>query len=274
VKRVYEPGCKFDEMVVLVGKQGTGKSTILARLGGKWFSDSLKNFENKEAGEHLQNGWIFEIGEMQAMKKAEVESVKAFLSKTEDRYRVAYDRQVSEFPRKCVFFGTTNNREFLVDDTGNRRFFPIEVAMDNKVDWADVVHSKLTEDVVHQIWAEARHYYLQGESLTIDREAKEAAVQKQEEHYEEDPRAAGIRAWLDKLVEDEFGGEPYYHNQVCAAQVWVECLHRRIGDLNKWESRLLCSILSKTEGWEEDGRRTMGEYGKVTAFKRTSFKNL
>ncbi len=124
VAQLYRPGCKFDEMLVLVGPQGAGKSSLLAKLGRDWFSDSLRTFENKEAGEHLQAGWIFEIGELSAMKKSEVDEVKAFLSKTEDRYRVAYDRQVSEFPRKCVFFGTTNTRDFLRDETGNRRFGP------------------------------------------------------------------------------------------------------------------------------------------------------
>src|SRR5690606_17633154 len=161
------------QMLVLIGKQGAGKSSLLAKLGRDWFSDSLRTFENKEAGEHLQNAWIFEIGELSAMKKSEVEEVKAFLSKTEDRYRVAYDRQVSEFPRKCVFFGTTNTREFLRDPSGNRRFWPVEVVPDR----ARCSHwDALDTDGVRQIWAEVLEWYRAGESLVLDAEAAAEAV--------------------------------------------------------------------------------------------------
>ncbi|MNW46301.1 Virulence-associated protein E [compost metagenome] len=267
VARIYDPGCKFDEMLVLVGKQGTGKSSLLAKLGGRWFSDSLKSFENKEAGEHLQNGWLFEIGEMHAMKKAEVESVKAFLSKTEDRYRVAYDRQVSEFPRKCVFFGTTNNTDFLTDDTGNRRFWPVDIhkARAKHDQW-----THLTDDVVRQIWAEALTYYRAGETLTLDSQAQEEAEAQQQAHYESDPREGTIREWLESEMEDEMGRPTGQKRQrVCAAQVWVECLNKRIGDLTKWESRVICGVLRNAPGWtEKSGRARMDGYGYVAIFER------
>ncbi|MNO32452.1 Virulence-associated protein E [compost metagenome] len=267
VARIYDPGCKFDEMLVLVGKQGTGKSSLLAKLGGRWFSDSLKSFENKEAGEHLQNGWLFEIGEMHAMKKAEVESVKAFLSKTEDRYRVAYDRQVSEFPRKCVFFGTTNNMDFLTDDTGNRRFWPVDIHKD-RAKYDQWTH--LTDDVVRQIWAEALTYYRAGETLTLDSRARAEAEAQQQEHYESDPREGTIREWLESEIDDEMGRPTGQKRQrVCAAQVWVECLNKRIGDLTKWESRVICGVLRNAPGWaEKRGRVRMDGYGYVAAFER------
>jgi predicted P-loop ATPase len=267
VARIYDSGCKFDEMLVLVGKQGTGKSSLLARLGGRWFSDSLKSFENKEAGEHLQNGWIFEIGEMHAMKKTEVEHVKAFLSKTEDRYRVAYDRQVSEFPRKCVFFGTTNNKDFLTDDTGNRRFWPVDISID-QAKYNQWTH--LTDEVVRQIWAEALVYYRSGESLTLDSRARADAEVQQEAHYESDPREGTIREWLEAEIEDDMGQPTGQKRQrVCAAQVWVECLHKRIGDLTKWESRVICGVLRNAPGWKErNGRARIEGYGQVIVFER------
>src|SRR5690606_9735586 len=121
---------------------------------------------------------------------SEVEEVKAFLSKTEDRYRVAYDRQVSEFPRKCVFFGTTNTREFLRDATGNRRFWPVEVHPE-KAKYSHWEH--LTDELVQQIWAEALSWYKAGESLELDEEAREEAIRQQSSHMEIDPREGLIQ---------------------------------------------------------------------------------
>jgi len=270
VARLFQPGCKFDEMLVLVGPQGAGKSSLLSKLGREWFSDSLRTFENKEAGEHLQAGWIFEIGELSALKKSEVDEVKAFLSKTEDRYRVAYDRQVSEFPRKCVFFGTTNTRDFLRDETGNRRFWPVDVdpASARLSHW-----DHLTDDVVGQIWAEALHLYKAGETLALDRNASDAAKQQQAEHLEIDPREGLVQEWLDTPVTDEFGSDPYYHKRVCAAKIWVECLGGKIGMMQKWDARSICDILRRTQGWRElPGRVRVTDYGQHTAFDRVSIK--
>ncbi|GIM47018.1 hypothetical protein DNHGIG_25670 [Collibacillus ludicampi] len=269
VKRLYEPGCKFDQMLVLIGPQGAGKSSLLAKLGRKWFSDSLRTFENKEAGEHLQSGWIFEIGELSAMKKSEVEEVKAFLSKTEDRYRVAYDRQVSEFPRKCVFFGTTNTRDFLRDSTGNRRFWPVDVHPE-KAKYNHWTH--LTDELVGQIWAEALHLYKAGEPLELDEEANTEAIRQQALHMETDPREGIIQEWLETPIKDEWGennGEEVYRTRVCAAQIWVECLGNKKGSMRPWEAKEICDILRRIPGWEErKGKARVGEYGVQRVFER------
>ncbi|REK69326.1 virulence-associated E family protein [Paenibacillus paeoniae] len=267
VMRLFQPGCKFDQMLVLVGPQGAGKSSLLAKLGKEWFSDSLRTFENKEAGEHLQSGWIFEIGELSAMKKTEVEEVKAFLSKTEDRYRVAYDRQVSEFPRKCVFFGTTNTRGFLRDMTGNRRFWPVEVFPDR----AELSHwDHLTEEVVSQIWAEVLSWYKAGESLQLDDEARMEAERQQAAHMESDPREGLIQEWLESEELDELDrptGE--VRQRVCAAQIWVECLSKRKGDMKPWEAKEICDILRRIPDWtERNGRAKVPGYGLQTVFIR------
>lgn len=269
IARLYHPGCKFDEMLVLVGPQGSGKSSLLAKIGRKWFSDSLRTFDNKEAGEHLQVGWIFEIGELSAMKKSEVEEVKAFLSKTEDRYRVAYDRVVSDFPRKCVFFGTTNTRDFLQDTTGNRRFWPVDIDPKNsKYNHWD----HLTDELVGQIWAEALRLYKAGESLALDKEANDEAVKQQTTHFEVDPREGIIREWLNSPIEDEWGestGEKQYHARVCAIQIWVDCLHKKKGDMTRWDARVICGILHNIPEWREiKGRVVISVWGKQTAFER------
>ncbi len=271
VTRLYRPGCKFDEMLVLVGPQGAGKSSLLAKLGKKWFSDSLRTFENKEAGEHLQAGWIFEIGELSAMKRSEVDEVKAFLSKTEDRYRVAYDRQVSEFPRKCVFFGTTNTKDFLRDMTGNRRFWPVNIRP-AQARWSHWDH--LTEDVVGQIWAEAYELFKAGESLSLDRDARIAAEMQQQDHLEIDPRAGLIQEWLDTPIESEgiygeFDDEQPLRQRVCAAQIWSECLHNKKGTMQSWDAKPICEIMRRMPGWiEVPGRVRVAGWGQQTAFDR------
>ncbi|WP_410769601.1 VapE domain-containing protein [Fontibacillus sp. BL9] len=267
VARLYRPGCKFDYMLVLIGPQGAGKSSLLAKLGKEWFSDSLRTFENKEAGEHLQSGWIFEIGELSAMKKTEVEEVKAFLSKTEDRYRVAYDRQVSEFPRKCVFFGTTNTRDFLRDATGNRRFWPIEVFPDRakKSHWED-----LTDYEVSQIWAEVLSWFKAGETLELDREAREEAERQQAAHMESDPREGIIQEWLDTPLEDEMGRPTDdLRDRVCAAQIWAECLGNKRGQMRAWEAKEIMDILRRIPGWvERKGKARVPGYGVQRVFDR------
>lgn len=269
VRRLYIPGCKFDEMLVLIGPQGAGKSSLLAKIGQEWFSDSLRTFENKEAGEHLQSGWIFEIGELSAMKRTEVEEVKAFLSKTEDRYRVAYDRQVSEFPRKCIFFGTTNTRDFLRDTTGNRRFWPVEVHPE-KAEYSHWKH--LTNELVSQIWAEVLCWFKAGETLVLDEEARSEATKQQALHMEIDPREGIIQEWLETPIEDEWG-EPseqqVFRTRVCAAQIWTECLNNKKGAMRPWEAKDIYDILRRIPGWEERKNRAhiLG-YGKQTVFER------
>lgn len=263
VKRLYEPGCKFDEMLVIVGPQGCGKSTILAKMGRQWFCDSLKSFDSKEAGEYLQSSWIFEFGELAAMKKAEIEEVKVFASKTIDMYRVAYDRTVSEFPRKCVFFGTTNNLNFLKDDTGNRRFWPIVVHPEKRT---KNPFSDLSSEVINQIWAEAKHLYDRGEPVILSDELKLVAEEIQQQHMEDDPRVGMIQEYLESPINDEFGEEPKERTRVCAAEIWVECLGNRRGDMKPWDAKPIIDILRKTPGWEEKRMRFGPEYGVQNGF--------
>lgn len=129
VARAVTGGIKYDTMPIFIGPQGIGKSSFLAVLGGKWFSDSLASFSGKDAAEMIQGTWINEIGELTAMTKSEQEVVKQFLSKCDDIYRVPYGKRTDKFPRRCVFFGTSNKQEILRDITGNRRFWPVDVGI-------------------------------------------------------------------------------------------------------------------------------------------------
>lgn len=267
VTRLYRPGCKFDQMLVLIGPQGAGKSSLLAKLGREWFSDSLKTFENKEAGEHLQSGWIFEISELSAMKRAAIEEVKAFLSKTEDRYRVAYDRIVTDFPRKCIFFGSTNTREFLKDSSGNRRFWPVEIYPEN-IKYNHWEH--LTDNLVGQIWAEVLSWFKAGETLQLDKEATKAAEEQQARHMEIDSREGLIMEWLETPMEDEMGRPTdELRTRTCASQIWTECLGNRKGQIKPWEAKEICDILRRIPGWtEREKKAKIPGYGPQNVFER------
>ena len=123
-----QPGVKYDTMLILTGAQGMGKTTMLNKLAlGKWHTDSLRTFNGKDAAEIIQGTWIVEIGELSAFKWSDLATIKQFLSQVTDRFRAAYGRNVQDYPRRCVFFGTSNDRGYLRDLTGNRRFWPLDV---------------------------------------------------------------------------------------------------------------------------------------------------
>ena len=125
VARIICPGTKFDSVLILNGPQGIGKSTFYAKLAGEYFSDSLSliDMKDKSGAEKLQGYWILELGELAGMKKADVESVKSFISRTDDEYRPSYGRTVESHPRQCIIVGSTNSESgFLRDITGNTSF--------------------------------------------------------------------------------------------------------------------------------------------------------
>lgn len=156
IARVYYPGCKFDYCLVLKGAQGKGKSTVLAKLGGQWFNDSIFDINGKEALENLQGNWIIELGEMQAAKRADNEAIKAFISRRVDKFRLPYERRTEEFPRQCVFAGTTNLPEFLKDRTGGRRFWI--VVCDDNFDTYKALEN-VDPNYIDQVWAEVLYNF-------------------------------------------------------------------------------------------------------------------
>lgn len=205
VARALKPGIKFDNMLILIGPQGVGKSTILDKMSRGWFNDSIRTFEGKAASELLQGVWIVEIAELDAFRRSEVSTVKQFLSLRTDRYRAAYGRNVKELPRNCVFFGTGNEPDFLKDATGNRRFWPIDVRMQEPT---KSVFTDLTDKVIDQLWAEARFRFITGEQLYIDGEVAEMATQKQEEHREDNPYVGEVEEFIHRPIPDDWADWP------------------------------------------------------------------
>lgn len=175
VARAMEPGCKYDTMLILVEPQGIGKSTLLDKMSKGWFNDSIRTFEGKEASELLQGVWLVEISELDAFKKSDDARIKQFLSLRSDRYCAAYGRHVKVVPRCCVFFGTTNTFEFLRDQTGSRRFWPVDVGVKVHLKnvWDDL------DKEADQVWAEAVMRWSLGEKLYIFDEIETEAQAEQ-----------------------------------------------------------------------------------------------
>ena len=157
ISRAFHPGCKWDYTLVIKGAQGIGKSTVFSKLAGKWFNDSIENIGGKETLENLLGSWIIELCEMQATKKADNEIIKAFISRQADKFRVPYGRRTEEFLRQCVFAATTNDEEFLKDQTGNRRFFVLVAKAKDEA--CRERFARFNAAHIDQIWAEVFHYY-------------------------------------------------------------------------------------------------------------------
>lgn len=193
VARALRPGCKADCALVLEGRQGAGKSSILRALAGEdWFHDGLRDMHGKDASAGLRGKWIIELPELSAMRRSDTEAVKAFLSRSEERYRPAYGRAEVVEPRRCIFAGTTNRSDYLTDDTGGRRFWPVLVG--------DVSLAALTRDR-DQLWAEAVALYLAGERWWLDRTDEGAAAEVVSSRAADDPWTADVLRVVDGLTE-------------------------------------------------------------------------
>lgn len=198
VKRIYEPGCKHDYCIVLVGEQGIGKSKILQRLGGDYFCDSIRRMDEKDTLDLLQQAWIVELPELAAMQRSEVEAVKAFITTASDTFRPAYGRNKITSLRHCIFFGTTNSSEFLRDATGNRRFWVIPTDEKRRTHTPD----DITHDIRAQIWAEAKQCYLDEEQTYLTREQEQQAdsIRKGYTDVLNDGRLGILEDYLDTIL--------------------------------------------------------------------------
>lgn len=283
VARAYHPGTKFDLVLTLVGPQGTGKSTFFRKLGKAWFSDTFLTVQGKEAFEQIQGAWLIEIGELAGLRKAEVETIKHFISKCEDMFRPAYARTVEVFRRQCVFFGTTNNAIFLKDPTGNRRFMPIDVRLGKAT---KNVFSKDFEESIDQVWAEAVHMYKNHEPLFLSPAADEIADTLRTEHCDIDDRRGVIEQYLETLLPenwdtlDIFARRLYLSDpkngtrirtSVCVAEIWCECLGKEKEDMSRYNTRDINDILRSLPDWEgQNSTKLFSLYGKQ---KYYSLKN-
>ena len=285
VARIYKPGTKFDSAAILIGRQGLGKSTLFKKLAGDWFSDALTmtDMRDKTAAEKLQGYWILELGELAGMRKAEVETVKAFMSRDDDKYRAAYGANVESHPRQCVIVGSTNNEDgFLRDVTGNRRFWPLKTGEAREhTPW------ELDQATVDQIWAEAITAFRNGEKLYLEGAEAEMAEAEQQGAMEMDEREGLVRQYLETLLPAEWNsmsiGErrnfilgdgdigkvgTLPRESVCTMEIWCECFGQEPSRLRKQDSYEIAGIMRRIEGWERGGGKRIPLYGYQKIYAR------
>lgn len=195
-KRAFEPGCKFDYVLVLEGNQGKGKSTALSMLASKkWFTDNLGNIQDKDVVDQMIGKWIVELGELAAVKKIDADPLKAFLSRETDRVRMPYGRRSQDFPRSSIFIGSTNLSEYLHDETGNRRFWPVSITQAN---------FKWIKKNREQLFAEAMFLYELGETLYLEPEIEALATKVQNKRFTTDELEAPIKQAIKNFESDRF----------------------------------------------------------------------
>ena len=281
VARIYKPGCKFDYMLTLRGRQGLGKSGIIAKLGGEWYSDTFSTVQGKEAYEQVLGVWLVEVGELAGMRKAEAETIKLYISKQTDRFRPAYGRRMQEFPRQCIFIGTTNEQEFLRDSTGNRRYWVVDTPNKPGKD----MWSELTPEVVKQVWAEAVELFKQGEKLYLSRELEKVARQIQSDYEEENPKVGVVAEYLERLLPVGWDDlDTYTRRQwletdavgtvrretVCNVEVWAEALGGNPDRIDRYAMKELRDIMAALPGWErvKNEKLTIKPYGQQRYYRR------
>lgn len=250
VTRVFEPGHKFDFVPILEGVQGKGKSTFIRILGLEWYNELTGEISDpRQMVEVMQGSWVMEIGELSSMHRSEVNELKAFVSRTRDRARPAYAKRAQTYPRQCIFIGSTNDDEYLRDQTGGRRFWPIKCNLPGQID------NRRFETEVRQIWAEVVQAYQEmrrrqptGElPLYLDdaAAAQEAALIQESRRIEtaEDVLAGQIAAWLGRPVDDGTGFDDLdpeapkvYRETTCTAEIWVEVMGGRVGQMPQNEA--------------------------------------
>lgn len=241
VARILAPGCKVDTTLVLQGPQGCGKSTWVQMMALRpaWFSDTPLNLGDKDAFIGLQGVWLYEIGELAATRKKDVEIVKAFLTAQSDRVRLPYDKCTTDLPRQNVFVGTTNEEQFLTDSTGARRFWPVRVkALDRKALAADLA----------QLWAQALYLYRDARPGSVPwLLPPEVAAELAERHEEHSAR----HPWEDALdggrIERLTNGQAGLLGFTCSdllLDLGVELQHQ-----SRSQEMILASLL-KARGYE------------------------
>lgn len=287
VARIQHPGAKFDQCLVLMGDQGIGKSTMLARMAGKWFQDTMPTIKGKDAMDALQGHNIIEMGEMQAGTKAENEEMKAFLSRQDDKYRRAYGHYTEPHPRQCIFAATTNEHIFLRDRTGGRRFWIIDCQGKDGVN----PYTDFTPEIAAQCWAELLEIYKKDKSLKLSAESEKLARELQEAHTEGAERLGLIQSYLDMLLPKDWelwdiherqsyiAGSMEYppdgvnqRKRVCSMEIWCECLGNSPQSMRNIDAREINTIMSRMRGWKiyekSAGQQRFKLYGRQRTYVR------
>lgn len=254
IHRAYNPGCKFDDMPVLIGeKQGEGKTTVVRWLAMEddYFRE-VTDMSGREGIETLSGAWICEVGELLAMTRVkESEAVKSYITRQEDTYRAPYDRHPQTKPRRCIFIGTTNNAQFLSDKTGNRRFYPVRCHCTGY----DLFNNKaVIKEYIRQCWAEARTLYKENNLPPYaDRDLLPYIREEQERAMEDDYRIGMIRSYMDGKPND---------STVSVIELWFKAL---LQDGKSRPSRKdsieIMQIASRIPGWERCEKTMRTEYG-------------
>ena len=288
VARVYQPGVKFDSLVVIDGIQGIGKSTLLKELvGDAFYSEtlSLTDMDDKTGAEKLQGYWIVEIGELAGMKKADVEKVKNFLSTTDDKYRPSYGRVVESHPRQCIVIATVNGeRGYLRDITGNRRFWIVKCHQKEPArKWS------FTPEERDQVWAEAVALWQAGEKLYLDSDELPAAEAAQRDAMELDERQGIVEEYLDTLLPANWDAMDLYERRnylsdqhdptqprgsavrqtVSNVEIWAECFGKNPSEMKPADSYAIAALMMRVNGWERtQERHPIALYGRQRVYKR------
>jgi len=235
VARVTEPGCKADTALILEGRQGLGKSSALKALAQPWFTDEVADLGTKDAAMQLAGVWVLELAELDSMARGDVSRIKAFMSRTTDRYRPPYARRVIEQPRQCVFAGTVNHNEYLCDETGGRRFWPIACT---RVDVDGLTSAR------DQLWAEARDRYQTGEHWWLEGVRLNAAANsEQRQRYQPD-------AWSEPIAKHIM----YLSSGVGVGEILADVLHQSVGEWTQTDMNRVSRCL-RALGWERRQQR-------------------
>ena len=265
IHRAYRPGCKFDDMIVLIGTQAAGKSTIVRWLNmDDQFFREIKTISGKEGIEAIRGVWIGEVGELMAMTRVkEAEAVKAYITSQEDSYRPPYQKNVQTIPRRCVFIGTTNNPQFLTDKTGNRRFYPVKVY---SFAYKLYDNEQAVREYIRQCWAEAVHFYKEGNLQPFAKaEVLEQIRAAQEAAMEDDWRIGAIEQYLAD-------SKPQQGATVSVIELW----HRALGEPEeskptRKDSIEITQIISNVPGWIQCPKPIMTNWGKQRAFRKDDY---
>jgi predicted P-loop ATPase len=291
VARIFKPGTKFDYILTLMGQQGIGKSTLPRRLcyRDEWYNDTPINVEEKDGMEAIQGKWISEIAELSGYKKSDVETFKAFASKTVDHFRPAYGRRAVDCPRQGIFIATTNEFNIFKGDTGNRRFWPLQCY--DQTPTRDVF--RIPDDILFQLWAEAKYYYEQGEPLYLsaDLEAEARRLQQAHNASAADERLGIIEAFLRKPIPSDWNtytiaeryqyiqtGNPLYNagptqhyvtrKTITTIEVNCELFGYSPGNIPMRQAKEVANLLKMIPGVEQQkGQATMGIYGRQIWYK-------
>jgi len=244
VARIYEPGCKVDTVLILYGGQGVGKSTVLQALSVRpeWFNDSGIDLRKTDAYGALQGTWVYEMAELDSMRKSDTEAVKAFLTSRTDRYRPAYGRNWVARPRGGVVVGTTNRQSFLSDSTGNRRFWPVSVG---EIDLEAVRRD------APMLWAEAVQWYKGGTPWWLSAEEQLELAQMQEAHTSSDGWEPAVADWLARQ-----------HAPFTVTDALVKCIEKDLGSIHGGDTARMTRILQAAGCTSLGRRRIQGRRGR------------